>query len=57
MGESELYKDVIRASIVTRFSFDRIYDQDYFVSLLFYMGLLTIDRRERTRLILKNPTT
>ena len=32
----------IVADIVTRFSFDRMYDEDYFVSLLFYMGLLTI---------------
>ena len=32
----------IIADIVTRFSFDRMYDEDYFVSLLFYMGLLTI---------------
>jgi hypothetical protein len=45
----------ITSDIVTRFSFDRMYDQDYFVSLLFYMGLLTIDRKERTRLILKIP--
>ncbi|WP_425447946.1 AAA family ATPase [Dethiothermospora halolimnae] len=45
----------IVADIVTRFSFDRMYDEDYFVSLLFYMGLLTIDRQERTRLLLKVP--
>ncbi|MCG8502182.1 MAG: ATP-binding protein [Firmicutes bacterium] len=32
----------IVTEIVTRFSFDRMYDQGYFVSLLFYMGLLTI---------------
>ncbi|WP_425448546.1 AAA family ATPase [Dethiothermospora halolimnae] len=32
----------IIADIVTRFSFDRMYDEDYFVSLLFYMGLLTM---------------
>lgn len=45
----------ITSDIVTRFSFDRMYDQEYFVSLLFYMGLLTIDRKEKSRLILKIP--
>ncbi len=32
----------ITANIATRFSFDTMYDREYFVSLLFYMGLLTI---------------
>nr|WP_026486306.1 ATP-binding protein [Caldanaerobius polysaccharolyticus] len=45
----------ITSDVVTRFSFDRMYDQEYFVSLLFYMGLLTIDRKEKSRLILKIP--
>jgi len=45
----------ITSDIVTRFSFDRMYDRDYFVSLLFYMGLLTIDRQEKTSLLLKIP--
>ncbi|MBF8984595.1 AAA family ATPase [Lutibacter sp. B2] len=45
----------IVADIATRFSFDRMYDEEYFVSLLFYMGLLTIDRQERSRLLLKIP--
>ncbi len=45
----------ITANIATRFAFDTMYDREYFVSLLFYMGLLTIDRQEKTRLILKIP--
>jgi len=32
-----------------------MYDEEYFVSLLFYMGLLTIERQEKTRLFLKIP--
>jgi hypothetical protein len=32
----------VTTQIVSRFSFDRMYLQEYFVSLLFYMGLLTI---------------
>ncbi|MCK4258949.1 MAG: AAA family ATPase [Halanaerobiales bacterium] len=45
----------ITANIISRFSFDRSFDQKYFVSLLFYMGLLTIDKVVRTRLLLKIP--
>ena len=45
----------ITANIATRFSFDNMNDLDYFVSLLFYMGLLTISRQERTRLLLEIP--
>jgi hypothetical protein len=33
----------IEAEVVTKFSIDRLEDDRYFVSLLFYMGLLTID--------------
>ena len=40
--EEIILNEGIIADIVTRFSFDRMYDEDYFVSLLFYMGLLTI---------------
>jgi hypothetical protein len=32
----------VTTQIVSRFSFDRMYLQEYFVSLLFYMGLLTM---------------
>jgi hypothetical protein len=55
MLEKIIQDESITSDIVTRFSFDRMYDQDYFISLLFYMGLLTIDRKERTRLVLKIP--
>jgi hypothetical protein len=53
--EEIIGEEGITADIVTKFSFDRMYDPDYFVSLLFYMGLLTIDRQEKTRLLLKIP--
>jgi len=32
----------VSTNIVSKFSFERMYDEEYFVSLLFYMGLLTI---------------
>ena len=47
--------DGITADLVSKFSFDMMYDDKYFVSLLFYMGLLTIDRQEKMRLLLKVP--
>ncbi|MCK4258650.1 MAG: AAA family ATPase [Halanaerobiales bacterium] len=53
--ENIIKDEGITASIVSKFSFDMMYDQKYFVSLLFYMGLLTIDKKIRTRLFLKIP--
>jgi len=53
--ERIIKEEGIVAEIVTKFSFDRMYDEEYFVSLLFYMGLLTIERQEKTRLFLKIP--
>ena len=49
----------ITADIITKFSFDRMYDNEYFVSLLFYMGLLTIagTRYGKTRLGIPNYVT
>ncbi len=46
----------ITAPIVSRFSFDRMYDDEYFVSLLFYMGMLTIkgSRYGQTELVIPN---
>ena len=41
--EEIIKNDGIVAKIVTRFSFDNMNDEDNFVSLLFYMGLLTND--------------
>ena len=34
----------ITAEIQSKFSIDRLYDDEYFISLLFYMGLLTIEK-------------
>ncbi|MCK4260401.1 MAG: AAA family ATPase [Halanaerobiales bacterium] len=45
----------IVSNIVSKFSFDQMYNQQYFVSLLFYLGLLTIEKKIRTRLYLKIP--
>ena len=45
----------VTADIATRFSFDNMYEPRYFVSLLFYMGLLTIKKQERMRLLLEIP--
>ncbi|MEM5242922.1 AAA family ATPase [Thermoanaerobacter sp. CM-CNRG TB177] len=53
--ERIIKEEGIVAEIVTKFSFDRMYDEEYFVSLLFYMGLLTIGMQEKTRLFLKIP--
>jgi hypothetical protein len=46
----------IKTQVVTRFSFDRMYDEKYFVSLLFYMGLLTMQTAEKegTDLVIPN---
>jgi hypothetical protein len=42
--------------IVSRFSLDRLYDERYFVSLLFYMGLLTLRETQYgvTELVIPN---
>jgi hypothetical protein len=45
----------IVSDIISKFSIDRLDDTKYFVSLLFYMGLLTIDKFEEGRLYLKIP--
>jgi hypothetical protein len=37
-------EDGVMAEIVQQFPIDMLHDDDYFVSLLFYMGLLTIKR-------------
>jgi hypothetical protein len=57
--EGILADEGITTDIVTRFSFDRMYDQEYFVSLLYYMGLLTIkgERYGKTRLGIPNHVT
>ncbi len=40
-------EEKIKATLVKRFSFDLMYDQKYFTSLLFYMGFLTFMYEER----------
>ncbi|AZO93467.1 AAA family ATPase [Halocella sp. SP3-1] len=57
--EDIIMEEGIVANIITRFSFDMMYDEDYFVSLLYYMGLLTIGeiRYGKTRLEIPNHVT
>jgi hypothetical protein len=43
------------SAIIPKFPVDRLQENKYFVSLLFYMGLLTIDRMEEGALRLKIP--
>jgi hypothetical protein len=40
--EEIILNERVTTQIVSRFSFERMYDREYFISLLFYMGLLTI---------------
>jgi hypothetical protein len=47
--------NVITAEIATSFSIDEMYEDRYFVSLLFYMGLVTIDRVTMGRTVLRIP--
>ncbi|GHT01482.1 hypothetical protein AGMMS49525_02310 [Bacteroidia bacterium] len=45
----------IMSDVISKFSIDRLEDTKYFISLLFYMGLLTVDRYHDGRLYLKIP--
>ncbi|MDR3341710.1 MAG: ATP-binding protein, partial [Treponema sp.] len=45
----------IVANIASQFSIDEMYNDDYFISLLFYMGLLTIDTAIEGDIRLKIP--
>ncbi|GHT22750.1 hypothetical protein AGMMS4957_13350 [Bacteroidia bacterium] len=45
----------IVSDIISKFSIDRLEDTKYFISLLFYMGLLTVDKIEEGSLRLKIP--
>jgi hypothetical protein len=51
-----LHERASTTAIVSRFSFDRLYDERYFVSLLFYMGLLTMSGTPsgKTELVIPN---
>jgi hypothetical protein len=46
----------VESDIVEKFPITRIYDNKYLASLLVYMGLLTIDKKEEGSLRLKIPT-
>jgi hypothetical protein len=59
-GNRERFIDIIKnetveSEIVPRFSFEMMYQEQYFVSLLFYMGLLTIEDFSRGAYTLKIP--
>jgi hypothetical protein len=45
----------IVSDIIPKFPIDKLHDGEYFISLLFYMGLLTIDREDEGALVLKIP--
>jgi hypothetical protein len=45
----------IISDVISKFSIDRLEDTKYFISLLFYMGLLTVDKFQEGRLYLKIP--
>ncbi|GHT44490.1 hypothetical protein AGMMS49965_20250 [Bacteroidia bacterium] len=45
----------IMSDVISKFSIDRLEDTKYFISLLFYMGLLTVDKYRDGRLYLKIP--
>ncbi|GAP72549.1 AAA ATPase [Candidatus Symbiothrix dinenymphae] len=45
----------IMSDVISKFSIDRLEDTKYFISLLFYMGLLTVDKYHDGRLYLKIP--
>jgi hypothetical protein len=45
----------VEAEIISQFSIDKMYSDDYFVSLLLYMGLLTIDKYHEGVMRLKIP--
>jgi hypothetical protein len=53
--EDIIINEGVVADIITRFSFDMMYDEDYFVSLLFYMGLLTIGETRYGKIRLEIP--
>jgi hypothetical protein len=59
-GNREKFIDIIKnekieSEIVPRFSFEMMYQERYFVSLLFYMGMLTIEDFTKGAYILKVP--
>jgi hypothetical protein len=53
--EEIIVKERVTTQIVAEFSFERMYDEEYFISLLFYMGLLTIQGSEEGNTVLGIP--
>ena len=53
--DSILKGERITASITSQFSLEKDFDEDDFKSLLFYLGLLTIDKPRISRVVLKTP--
>jgi hypothetical protein len=45
----------VAANVVTKFSIDRLYDNEYFISLLYYIGLLTYQKNNEGLPFLKIP--
>jgi hypothetical protein len=46
--------DVIFAEIISKFSLDKLHDSGNFISLLFYLGLLTVDDSMLSRIKIPN---
>jgi hypothetical protein len=47
--------NAIESNVIPKFSIDKLHDSEYFPSLLFYLGLLTVDRYEGGKMYLKIP--
>ncbi|MDR0415028.1 MAG: AAA family ATPase, partial [Prevotellaceae bacterium] len=45
----------VSSDVIPKFSIDKLHDSENFMSLLFYLGLLTIDRYENGKTLLKIP--
>jgi hypothetical protein len=48
-------ENTVLSGIISKFPLDKLHENKYFVSLLFYLGLLTIDKKEQGLLRLKIP--
>jgi hypothetical protein len=53
--EELLEKGSVTASLVGRFSFEKGFNKNDFISLLFYMGVLTMERAILNRIVFKMP--
>jgi hypothetical protein len=48
-------ENTILSEVIPKFSIDKLQENEYFVSLLFYLGLLTIDSSKKGKIYLKIP--